>query len=131
MQKTNSQFDIEINAEDDFLLLSARGNYSLSKANNLCKVAIDNGLSHNKSKILIDITDITGSIPFFDRFQFSDFLYNYIRKHALGKVNRIAVVGKEPIVDKERFGETVAKNRGVNVRVFTDMSQASVWINNK
>ena len=65
MQKTNSQFDIEINVEDDFLLISARGNYSLSNANNLLKLAIDNVLSHNKSKILIDITDITGSIPFF------------------------------------------------------------------
>ena len=131
MQKTNSQFDIEINVEDDFLLISARGNYSLSNANNLLKLAIDNVLSHNKSKILIDITDITGSIPFFNRFQFSKFLYNYIREHALGKVNRIAVVGKEPTVDQEKFGEIVAKNRGVNVRVFTDRSEASIWINNK
>ena len=128
MQNANSQFDIEITVEEDFLLISARGNYSLSNANNLIKLAIDNGLSHNKSKILIDITDITGSIPLFNRFQFSEFLFNYIRKHALGKVNRIAVVGKEPIVDKERFGEIVAKNRGVNVRVFTDMSQASTWM---
>ena len=131
MQKTNSQFDIEINVEDDFLLISARGNYSLSNANNLLKLAIDNVLSHNKSKILIDIIDITGSIPSFDRFQYSESLCDYIRKHALGKVNKIAVVGKEPIVDKERFGEIVAKNRGVNVRVFTDMSQASIWINDK
>jgi len=129
MQKTNSQFDIKITVEDDFLLVSVRGKYSLSNANNLFKLAIDNGLSHNKSKILIDTTDITGSIPFINRFQFSEVLYNYIRKYALGKVNRIAVLGKEPIVDKEKFGEIVAKNRGVNVRVFTDMSQALIWIN--
>ena len=131
MQKADSQFDIEITVKDDFLLISVRGNYSLSNANNLFKLAIDNSLSHNKSKILIDITDITGSIPFFNRFLFSEVLWNYIRKHALGKVNRIAVVGKEPIVDKEKFGEIVAKNRGVNVRVFTDRSKASNWINNK
>jgi hypothetical protein len=39
------------------------------------------------------------------------------------------VVGREPIVDKERFGETVAINRGTNVRVFTEMSEGLTWIN--
>ena len=129
MENRNSQFDIKITLEEEFLLISASGNYSLLKANNLFKLAIDNGLSHNKSKILIDINHITGSIPLFDRFQYAEFLSKYRTKHALGKVKRIAVVGKEPIVDKERFGETVATNRGVNVRVFTDMSEASIWIN--
>ena len=131
MENTNSQFDIKLTVEEDFLLISASGNYSLLKANNLFKLAIDNGLSHNKSKILIDVTDITGSIPFFNRFQYAEFLSKYKAKHALGKVRRIAVVGKEPIIDKERFGETVATNRGTNVRVFADIPTASIWINNK
>src|SRR5437868_15268190 len=131
MENTSSQFDIKITVEEDFLLISASGNYSLLKANNLFKLSIDNGLSYNKSKILIDVSNITGSIPFFDRFKFAEFLSSYRTKHALEKVHRIAVVGKEPIVDKERFGEKVAKNRGTNVRVFTDMTEASIWINNK
>ena len=131
MLNTAAQFEIKITLEEDFLLISASGNYSLLKANNLYKVAIDNGLSQSRSKIIIDVTAIAGFIPFFDRFHYSEFLSKYRQKQALGKVRRIAVVGKEPIVDKERFGETVAINRGTNVRVFTDMSQALIWINAK
>jgi len=131
MENANSQFDIKVSVVEDILLIYASGSYSLVKANNLFKLAIDNGVSHNKSKILIDVSDLIGSIPFFDRFQYSKFLSDYRIKHALGKVNKIAVLGKEPIVHKEKFGETVAVNRGANVRVFTDMSKASIWLNTK
>jgi hypothetical protein len=129
MENTNSLFDTEITVEEDILLIDVNGYYSITKANNLFKLAIDSALSNNKRKVLIDVTNITGSIPFFDRFRFSEFLSQYRIKHALGKIDRIAVVGKEPIVDKERFGETVAVNRGTNIRVFTDPSEASIWLN--
>ncbi len=114
--------------EEDCVVLFANGGYSLIKANHLFKLAIDKGLSQQKSKILIDVNSITGTIPFMDRFRFSEYLANYKIAHALGKINRIAVVGQEPIVHKERFGETVAVNRGINVRVFTDKDQASIWL---
>jgi len=131
MDKMDSHFDIKITVEEDFLLILASGKYSLTKANNLFKLAIDNGVSHSKHKILIDVTNITGAIPFLERFEFSEFLATYRINNALGKVNRIAVVGQEPIIHKEKFGETVAVNRGTNARVFTDMSKASIWLNEK
>lgn len=39
-----------------------------------------------------------------------------------------AVVGDEPIIDPERFGETVAVNRGVLGKVFTDIDEAVAWV---
>ena len=128
MEQTNTQFDLIITAEENFLSVTARGKYSLLKANNLFKTAIDECIKHNKNKIFIDVTDIDGSIPFIERLEFSEFLANYRINNALGKVNSIAVLGHEPVVHKERFGETVAVNRGVNVRVFTDSTQASIWL---
>ncbi len=131
MENTSTQFEITIIEKEDLLLLSASGDYSLQKANNLFKLAVDNAVLRNKNVILIDVTTIIGSIPLFDRFQFAEFLSDYKRAHAVDKIDRIAVVGQEPIVDKEKFGETVAVNRGTNVRVFTDMGIASVWLNSK
>jgi hypothetical protein len=127
MENTDSHFDIELTVEEDLILVTASGEYSLVKANNLFKFSIDNVLAHNKNKILVDVTSLTGSIPFFDRYQYAEFLANYKAEHA-SKIHKIAVVGKEPIVDKDRFGETVAVNRGVNGRVFTEMSQALAWL---
>ncbi len=48
----------------------------------------------------------------------------------LGHVKRIflAVVGKQPMIDPERFAETVALNRGAYGKVFDDMDEALGWI---
>ena len=129
MENTDSHFGITTIVEEDFVRIVATGNYSLLKANHLFSHSIEYALLFKRAKILIDVTRITGNIPFFDRFEYSAFLAKYKREHALTKVGKIAVVGHEPIVDKDKFGETVAVNRGANVRVFTDMDNASAWLN--
>lgn len=128
MENTVPDFTVTITIEEDFIILLASGTYSLSNANYLFKHSIDSSLLHNKRKILIDVTNIRGTIPFFDRFQFAENLAIYKAQHALAKVNKIAVVGHEPIIHKDKFGETVAVNRGVNARTFTDMSNALIWL---
>jgi len=131
MENKDREFDINITVAEDLLTINVKGNYSLVKANNLFKLAIDSAVSQQKSRILIDVTNISGDIPFIDRFQFSEFLSIYRTEHASGKVSKIAMVGQEPIIDKRRFGETVAVNRGTNTKVFTDMSEASAWLDEK
>jgi hypothetical protein len=39
-----------------------------------------------------------------------------------------AVVANAPLVDPERFAEMVARNRGVDGRVFTNMDEARAWL---
>ena len=46
----------------------------------------------------------------------------------IGRGIAFAVVGNEPMIDPKRFAETVGKNRGANVRVFTDIDEAVDWI---
>lgn len=128
MESQSSQFEIRIIVLDDYVNIVASGSYSLLKANNLFKLSIDNGNANRKSKLLIDVIGVEGHIPVFERFQFSEFLASYRAKHHIGLVDKIAVVGYEPIVHNGRFGETVAVNRGANVRVFTDQDSASRWL---
>jgi hypothetical protein len=40
----------------------------------------------------------------------------------------VAVVGTEAMVDPRRFGELVAQNRGLAVRVFTEIAAAEAWL---
>jgi hypothetical protein len=121
----------EIILEEGHIRIMASGDYSLQNANSLFKLSIDSAMLHRKRNILIDVINVQGNIPFFDRFQFAEFLATYKAEHALTEVDRIAVVGEEPIVHSNRFGETVAVNRGVNLRVFTDMEEALKWLNLK
>ena len=43
------------------------------------------------------------------------------------KLRRIAYVERSP-AEKAEFAETVAVNRGVNVRLFADVSEAARWL---
>jgi hypothetical protein len=129
--ESTAPLSTEVILEEGFIRIKASGYYSLQNANHLFKLSIDSAVLHGKRNILIDVINIQGNIPFFDRFQFAEFLANYKAEHALTEVDRIAVVGEEPIVHSNRFGETVAVNRGVNLRVFTDMNQALGWLNLK
>jgi hypothetical protein len=57
------------------------------------------------------------------------FLAEQIVGRAFGKIGRFAVVGQEPLIDEERFGETVAVNRGINAKAATSLDEAISWLN--
>jgi len=41
---------------------------------------------------------------------------------------RFAYVLKEPLLDPDKFGETVAVNRGMSVRAFDNLEEALAWL---
>lgn len=128
MLNKDQQYTTSVNSDQHYLLVTIEGWYSLSNALAFFKYALDQTLIHEKRSLLIDVNKLEGTIPLTDRFIFSETLSGYFIQKAVGKINRVAVVGKEPIVDPERFGETVARNRGLNVYVFTDSQQAVQWL---
>jgi hypothetical protein len=40
----------------------------------------------------------------------------------------VAIVGVEPLVDRDRFGQTVAQNRGLPVKITTRLEEALSWL---
>lgn len=84
--------------------------------------AVGSGVRH----LLVDTTRLVSTTPgtTFERLRLGE-------SGAAGAAAsgiRIAFVGREPFLDPERFGETVAVNRGLNVRVFTDEVAALTWL---
>lgn len=43
-------------------------------------------------------------------------------------IRRLAALARPDQIDPQRFGETVARNRGMNIRVFTDLGTAQSWL---
>ncbi len=41
---------------------------------------------------------------------------------------RIALLGYAPVIDPGRLGETVARNRGLQVRATSDEAEAFAWL---
>jgi hypothetical protein len=79
---------------------------------------------HRLTRILMDARELEGEIGILTRYwrgtRFADAF--------LGSTIRTAVVGNAKQVDIQPFFETVARNRGVTVKVFTDLDAAMVWL---
>jgi hypothetical protein len=78
----------------------------------------------NKNKLLLDFTGAPTRIYFMERY----FLGVESQDFMLYKLTKVAAVGRPEQFDKKRFGETVARNRGVNAFVFTNVEDAEEWL---
>jgi len=76
--------------------------------------------------ILIDVRELVGPRP--DGMELYD-LGVLASRDIIGAP--VAFVGSESFIDPRRFGESVARNRGLNLRVFTDMAEAEAWLRAK
>lgn len=111
----------------DYLEVGCEGLYSRAETLRVGEEAYAEAARAKRSAILIDVRAITGRIPsILDRFEMGV----RIARHYLESDPRIrlAVVGHEPMIHPERFGELVARNRGADARVFTDEAQALDWL---
>ena len=90
--------------------------------------AVEAALEHRKSRILIDAMAVTGEVTVTQRYAGSVFLTTQIKERAIGAIRKVAICGYEPLVDPNRFGELVAVNRGVNLKVMTHRGEAVAWL---
>lgn len=111
----------------EYLEVACTGLYSRSESLRLGELAFREAARANRKAVLIDVRRVTGRVPtILERFDFGV----RIAKHYLESEPRIrlAVLGDEPMIHPERFGELVARNRGGDARVFTDETMALDWL---
>jgi hypothetical protein len=77
----------------------------------------------NKNKLLLDFTEAHGEISLVDRYFLGE-QAKIFQRHA----SKVAAVGRPEQLDHRRFGETVARNRWINLRVFTNVEDAHEWL---
>jgi hypothetical protein len=82
------------------------------------------------SKVLVDCLLIVGSPTMVDRYALAEFLAQEVVGCIIaGKiVPHLAILGREPLVDPNRFAELVATNRGVQMKTVEQMEDALSWL---
>jgi len=75
------------------------------------------------SKALLDCRNMTGEIQILESFMVAK--YGGKMRYFLSKT---ALVGREDQMLPDNFVENVAANRGINLKIFTDLEEAISWL---
>ena len=117
-------------AEEEFLRCRACGEFSFEDACMVIDRVLAESTERGATRVLVDCLLIAGSPSMFDRYALAEFLAQEVVGYIIaGKiVPRLAILGREPFVDPNRFGELVARNRGVQTKSVEEMEAAVSWL---
>jgi hypothetical protein len=111
----------------EYLELACTGLYSQAESHRVGDLAFREAARANRNAVLIDVRRIMGRVPgILERFDFGVRIAKHYRES--DPRIRLAVLGTEPMIHPERFGELVARNRGADARAFTDETMALDWL---
>ncbi|HKY02955.1 MAG TPA: hypothetical protein VJM53_10435 [Burkholderiales bacterium] len=118
-------------ADNNLIRATIGGAFYLTGAKTTFVQVLDEILQHKAKKVLIDGRTITGNPKAVERFFYGEFAAAAIAEvseRGLSHVPQFAYVLAEPVLDKHRLGETVAVNRGMNVKAFDNLDAAERWL---
>lgn len=118
--------------QGDVLHVAAGGPFSLSEAKRTFLDVLHVVEELRLGKVLFDGRQVTGSPAIIERFYYGEFVADEVKLMMERGWEReppqFAYVLREPILDPLRLGETVAVNRGVNIKAFDNREEAVVWL---
>jgi hypothetical protein len=111
----------------DYLRIECTGTYSQDSVLRLYEQAFALAVSAGRDAVLIDARNVAGREPTLAQRYAQAVLVADLQSSQTQRI-RLAVLGHEPIIHPERFGEIVATNRGAIARAFTDENAALEWL---
>jgi hypothetical protein len=118
---------VDVRLHPGHVELACSGPYSRGEVFRVGEQAFREAGSAGCRNALVDVRNVRGRLPtLFDRF---DIGVHAAEQHLARQPRiRLAILGHEPMIHPERFGELVARNRGADVRVFTVEAEALKWL---
>ena len=112
-------FEVAVVEEGPYLRVRATGTYAAERVRQLIeRVAAEAG-RRGARRVLLDAYDVIGGPSTMDRYA------QGVEAARQFKFRTACIVRREYV---DYFSETVARNRGANVRIFTDEPSACAWL---
>ena len=116
--------------QSGLLSIDASGEFSLQDAKQAFLELLKAIEQYQAEKILFDGRNVKGKPGDMERFYYGEFAaretLRIVGEHRIAP--RFAYVMHEPLRDPTRLGETVAVNRGMNVKTFQTPEDAIEWL---
>jgi hypothetical protein len=122
--------DLKVEPRNGYMLFTVSGPFELIAATEIVMRCVGEQKAHRLTKALSDCRGVTGPISVADRFSFGVHVAELHLEHLFETKEKlkVAFVGTPEVIDPGRLGETVAINRGADVRATTDMREAIAWL---
>jgi hypothetical protein len=122
---------VDFDPHQHYLLAIVSGDYTLRAAQDIYDQAIKIAIAGGHTRILIDASRVTGAPTQDERYVLG--LFFAAEQRILASKTpplevQVAVYGRQPLIDPDRFGETVAVNRGAKVKVSERLDEALSWL---
>ena len=116
----------------DILHVVGEGDFTLDAAMRTFLEIVSAVDEHKSEKVLFDGRKIVGEPTIIERFYYGEFAADAVTQltesHGYLSNPPFAYVLLPPVLDPAKLGETVATNRGMNVKVFDNMPEALKWL---
>lgn len=119
--------EIESRPYADHLRLECTGAFSQDEALSVFERAFVLATDGGHQALLIDARKVSGREPTMAERYDQAVRVAELQATQTPRI-RMALLGHEPLIHPERFGEIVATNRGALARVFTDENAALDWL---
>lgn len=112
----------------DVLYTTASGAFTLDDAQSTFLDILDAVRENQSVKVLINGRRVTGEPTIIERFFYGEFVADRAKRLGRSSGPLFAYVLHEPVLDPLRLAETVALNRGMNIKVCDDYDEALRWL---
>jgi hypothetical protein len=119
------QYTLAIEAKGDYLYVRSRGVRTRATVTAMTMEIFDAALAKALSKVLIDVRELEGRLGVFDSYLIVTEVFQKLRGKGIQKA---AIVDEQASPLHRWFLETVAVNRGFNLRILTDQQKALEWL---
>jgi len=121
-------FDVEPRV--GYLYVTLTGELELASAQASFRDMLAVAARHRQPKILIDCSRVHGEWTPDQRYGFGSFLATEVQRAAaqFPSLPRIGIYAVAPLMDPNRYTQTVANNRGAQVRASDSMHELVSWL---
>jgi len=115
-------YDLSIKEESGILYFQVTGKITMETGISMLKEIVDETVKRQFKKILVDITDMTGSLKTLEQYELPKLIPEEFKKV------KIAMIDKEEDKNIWKYFETSVRNKGYNMLTFIDIDDAKKWL---
>ena len=110
----------EIRDEGAYMRIVIHGHYSLERGKQLINLIRDAAKAAGRTRVLLDARDVPQPMPAVDAYDLGQLAAEAFRG--------LRVADIDPVDATDGLAETVARNRGINGRMFASEPEALAWL---